>query len=82
MHAQQIPAKPTTALHFVLAPGRKGVITRVECAWQTANSGRKLFTDKSSVHGNGRRNAVLFRGATSKAEATSTTQKQEVGSAA
>ena len=31
----------------------KGVIMRVECAWQTANSGHKLFTDKFSMDGNG-----------------------------
>ena len=43
-----------------------------------ANSGRKVFTDKSSVCGNGRRNAIPLRGTTSKAEGTSTTPKQEV----
>ena len=64
------------------SPAERAVITRVECVWLTANSGHKLFTDKSSVRGNGPGNAVLPHGATSKAEATSTTQKQEVCSAA
>ena len=65
-------------LHFVPEPSGKGVITRVECMWQTANNSRTLFTDKSSVRCNGRQNAVLPHGAISKVEAMSTTQKQEV----
>ena len=69
-------------LRFIPEPSRKGVITRIKCAWQTANSGCKLFTDKSSVRSNGQQNAVLPRFATSKAEAISTTQKQEVCGAA
>ena len=64
------------------SPAGVVVITRVECAWKMANSGLKLFADRSSVHGNGRRNAVPPRNTTSKAEATSSTQKQEVCSAA
>ena len=65
-----------------LSPAERAVITRVEYVWLTANSGHNLFTDKSSVRVNGPGNAVLLHGATSKAEATSTTQKQEVCSAA
>ena len=77
MCAQQILAKPTTAI-TLRTQAQRGVITLVECGWQTANSGRTLFTDKSSVRGNGRQNTVLPHGTTGKAEATSTTQKQEV----